>query len=132
MRALLGMILLLGFAVGAGAQATPTIERLDPQMDKLIAADAKFEKIAEGMEWSEGPVWDKKNGRLLFSDVIRNTAFQWVPVKGTSEFLKPSGYTGSAPFTGREPGSNGLTFDAHGTLTMCQHGDRRVSQLQSD
>ena len=131
MRLLLAAVMVLLVAVAASAE-TPTIERLDPALDKLISADAKFEKIAEGMEWSEGPVWDKKNNRLIFSDVIRNTEFQWSPGKGTSEFLKPSGYTGSAPFTGREPGSNGLTFDAHGVLTMCQHGDRRVSQLQPD
>ena len=47
-------------------------------------------------------------------------------------FLKPSGYTGSEPFTGREPGSNGLTFDAKGSLVLCQHGDRRVARREGD
>jgi gluconolactonase len=131
MRNLSGLLVFIIMSVAALAQ-TLTVERLDPQLDKLIAPDAKFEKIAEGMEWSEGPVWDKQNQRLLFSDTVRNTIFQWAPGKQTSEFLKPSGYTGSAPFTGHEPGSNGLTFDSQGRLTMCQHGDRRVSQLQPD
>ncbi|HWR14049.1 MAG TPA: SMP-30/gluconolactonase/LRE family protein [Terriglobales bacterium] len=131
MRVLAGFLVVLGMAVMASAQ-TPTVVKLDPQFDQLLAADAKFEQIAEGMEWSEGPVWDRKGGYLLFSDVIRNTVFQWKPGQGTKEFLKPSGYTGKEPFTGREPGSNGLTFDAKGTLTLCQHGDRRVAQLQAD
>ncbi len=40
---------------------------------------------------------------------------KWNADKGVSEFLERSGYTGAAPFTGREPGSNGLTFDLAGT-----------------
>ncbi len=57
---------------------------------------------------------------------------QWHADKGVSRFLENSGYTGAAPFTGREPGSNGLTFDLQGRLTLCQHGDRRVSRREAD
>ncbi len=48
-----------------------------------------------------------------------------------SVFLKPSGYTGKTP-RGGEPGSNGLTTDAHGRLVLCEHGDRRVGRLEKD
>ena len=65
---------------------------------------------------------------LLFSDIPRNVVMQWNADKGVSRFLERSGYTGAAPFTGKEPGSNGLTFDPQGRLTLCQHGDRRVSR----
>lgn len=51
---------------------------------------------------------------------------------GTDVFLEPSGYTGSVPFTGKEPGSNGLAFDRRGRLVLCEHGDRRVARLESD
>jgi gluconolactonase len=47
-------------------------------------------------------------------------------------FLKPSGYSGSAPFTGREPGSNGLAYDANGQLVLCQHGNRQIARLEKD
>ncbi len=57
---------------------------------------------------------------------------QWHADKGVSRFLENSGYTGATPFTGREPGSNGLTFDPQGRLTLCQHGDRRVSRREAD
>jgi gluconolactonase len=105
-----------------------TIERLDPRFDRLVPADARVERIAEGFDWSEGPVWDKKRGCLLFSDVPLNTVFQWQDGKGVSVFLKPSGYTGSTP-RGGEPGSNGLLMDSQGRLVLCQHGDRRVARL---
>ena len=57
---------------------------------------------------------------------------QWSADKGVSRFLERSGYTGAAPFTGKEPGSNGLTFDPQGRLTLCQHGDRRISRREAD
>lgn len=47
-------------------------------------------------------------------------------------FLTPSGYSGKAPFAGKEPGSNGLTFDANGRLVLCQHGDRQIARLEAD
>ena len=120
---------------GAGEKETypslGTIERLDPRIDRIVPRDARIEKLAEGFDWSEGPVWNKKDRSLLFSDVPRNTVFQWSEGKEVHVFLNPSGYTGSAP-RGGEPGSNGLLRDAEGRLVLCQHGDRRVARLESD
>ncbi len=114
------------------AKALGTIERNDPRIDKLIPPGAMVEKLAEGYEWSEGPVWDRKLGVLLFSDVPRNTVYRWREgMARPAVFLKPSGYTGSAP-RGGEPGSNGLVLDPEGRLVLCQHGDRRVARLEPD
>lgn len=104
------------------------IVRLDPQLDELIPKDAQIEVLSSRFEWSEGPVWDKQRGVLLFSDVIRNEVMQWKEGVGVSLFLKPSGYTGLNPYC-KEPGSNGLMFDSKGQLVSCEHGDRRVSVL---
>jgi gluconolactonase len=90
-----------------------------------------MEKLAEGFNWSEGPVWDCRGQYLLFSDVPENTVFRWKEGEPVRVFLKPSGYTG-ATARGGEPGSNGLTMDAQGRLILCQHGDRRVARLESD
>jgi gluconolactonase len=108
------------------------LESLDKRFDALIAPDTKIEKIADDLKWSEGPLWDPRTKSLLFSDIPNNVIMKWHADKGVSEFLKRSGYTGAAPFTGREPGSNGLTFDLDGRLTLCQHGDRRISRRESD
>ena len=104
-----------------------TITRKDSRFDALIPKDARVERIAEGFDWSEGPVWDKKGGQLLFSDVPKNKVYSWSEGEGVKVFLEPSGYTGTKP-RGGEPGSNGLTFSLEGTLTLMQHGDRRVGQ----
>ena len=70
---------------------TPTIVKKSPALDALIAADASFEKLGEGFEWTEGPVWDKKGKYLLFSDIPNNVINKWESGKGISQFLKPSG-----------------------------------------
>ena len=98
------------------------IERLDPALDALIAPDAKIEQLAQGFQWSEGPVWRKKGAHLLFSDVPANTIFKWKEGEGLSVFLRPSGYTGPNP-PGRELGSNGLTVDATESVVMADHGN---------
>ena len=73
------------------------------------------------------------NGKyLLFDDIPKNTTFKWKEGQGISVYLKPSGYSGSAPFTGPEPGANGLTLDHQGRLLLCQHGDRRVVRQEKD
>lgn len=109
-----------------------TIERLDPRLDALVPKDAKVERIAEGFDWAEGPVWfpDEHGGYLLWSDVERNTVYRWKPgTYGSEAFLRPSGYTGAAP-RGGEPGSNGLVRSPKNELVLMQHGDRRVARLQ--
>lgn len=108
------------------------IERLDPRLDQLIAPDAQIEVLADGFDWSEGPAWNRPEGFLVFSDVPRNTVYQWKPGQGISVFLKPSGYTGPKTDYSREPGSNGLAYDAQNRLILCQHGDRRLARLEKD
>ena len=111
-------------------QTSMRVDRLDPALDRLIAPDAKIEILAEGYDWSEGPVWVKDGGFLLFSDVPQNVIYRWKQGEGVRKYLEPSGYTGSAPRTG-EVGSNGLTLDASGRLVICQHGDRRVARMDA-
>ena len=117
-------------APGRPAPAAMTIERLDPALDRLIAPDAAIEVIGEGYIWSEGPVWVKRGGYLLFSDIPNNVIHRYKQGEGVREYLKPSGYTGKAP-RGGEVGSNGLTLDAAGSLVLAQHGDRRVARMDA-
>ena len=129
----LPLALIAGRDARAQEKETPTVgttERLDPRLDQIVPRDARAERIAEGFDWSEGPVWDRRGGFLLFSDVPRNTVFKWQQGKGVSVFLKPSGYTGTTP-RGGELGSNGLLMDCQGRLVLCQHGDRRVARLEA-
>lgn len=113
------------------------IQRLDPRFDALIPSALSPEVLTdfgerEGPHWLEGPVWDRQANYLLFSDVKANAIYRWDCDQGVSLFMQPSGYTGEQPFTGEEPGSNGLAFDSQGRLLICEHGDRRIRCLEAD
>ncbi|NOS80482.1 MAG: SMP-30/gluconolactonase/LRE family protein [Nitrospira sp.] len=117
----------------AWAETVPaTITSLDPRFDQLVPKGAKLDKVADGFTWVEGPVWHKQGGYLLFSDIPANSVYKWKPGEGVSLFLKNSGYSGLAPFMGKEPGSNGLTLDDQGRLVLCRHGDRQIGRLESN
>ena len=110
--------------------ATPLkVERLAPAADQIIPADAQLERIATGFKWVEGPVW--VNDRLYFAEIPSNSIRFWTPDKGVSIFLQPSGYKGTEPFQGPEPGSNGMTLDARGRLTVAGHAQRDVYRIES-
>ena len=118
---------------GGPADLIPTlgsIERLDPRFDALVPKDALIEVLASGFEWAEGPVWVKRDGAVLFSDIPRNRVNRWKQGEGLSTYLEPAGFTGPGAY-GSERGSNGLTLDGQGNLISCEHGDRRVSRLTS-
>ncbi len=105
------------------------VDRLDPAAARIIPASAKLERVATGFTWVEGPVW--VNGSLFFAEIPSNSIRRWTPGKGVSIFLQPSGYQGSAPYGGREPGSNGMTLDALGRLTVAGHAQRDVYRFES-
>jgi gluconolactonase len=106
------------------------IERFGPEIDRLVPRDAKIEVLAGGFEWSEGPVWVRDGGYVLFSDIPQNAVYRWKEGEGTSVYLQPAGYTGAKRRAG-ELGSNGLTLDADGRLVLCQHGDRRIARMDA-
>jgi gluconolactonase len=105
------------------------IRRLSPKLDAIFAPDAEIQQLAEGFVWSEGPVWVRDGGYLLFSDVPGNVMYRWSQAGGVSEFLNPSGYVGAPTDAFAEPGSNGLALNAAGALLVCDHGNRALAKV---
>jgi gluconolactonase len=104
------------------------VDRLDPAIDAIIPAGATLERVATGFTWTEGPVW--ADGGLFFAEIPSNSIRGWTPGKGVSIFLQPSGYKGSDAY-GREPGSNGMTLDGRGRLTVAGHAQRDIFRFES-
>jgi gluconolactonase len=115
-------------AATAAVMPNSRIERLDPALDALIPAGARVERLADGFDWVEGPVWRRDRGYLLFSDIPKNTIYKWKDGEGISVFLRPAGFAGPAP-QGRELGTNGLTTDARGALVVADHGNRMIARV---
>ncbi|MAX12957.1 MAG: gluconolactonase [Candidatus Marinimicrobia bacterium] len=107
-----------------------SIQRLSPEINKLIDIEAKIEIIAEGFDWSEGPVWSKQLNSILFSDVPNNVIYKWNEKNGLSVFSKPIGYSGKVPNL-KKAGTNGLAIDSEGNLIICMHGDRMIAKVEN-
>jgi len=110
----------------AAANSDFRVEILHPDGEKIISSEAQIEVIAEGHDWTEGPLFVPAGNFLLYSDIPRNSIYRWKEGEGSSLYLKPSGSTGLIEREG-QPGSNGLLLNAEGRLVLCQHGDRRVA-----
>jgi len=108
------------------------VERTDPALNRIVPLNAKIHKLAEGFQFTEGPVWVREGGYLLFSDPNANTIYRYHPDAGLSVFRTPSGYAGADIAEFGQPGSNGLTLDSQGRLTINEHGNHRVTRLERD
>ncbi|HEX6850254.1 MAG TPA: SMP-30/gluconolactonase/LRE family protein [Candidatus Polarisedimenticolaceae bacterium] len=116
--------------LGAFEVVKATVERLDPALDAVVPRDAVFERVARGFQFTEGPVWVKQGGYLLFSDPNANAIYRWAPDGQVSVYRTKSGYAGLDVGEYGQPGSNGLALDAEGRLTIDEHGRRRVVRLE--
>ena len=99
------------------AQPTNLIESADDEFYNLISKDAKLEQIGEEFLFTEGPVWNVREGCLLFSDIPANKIYKWEPNGKISVYRESSG------------NSNGLAFDKLGWLVACQHGTRSITAM---
>ncbi|NOT47992.1 MAG: SMP-30/gluconolactonase/LRE family protein [Acidobacteria bacterium] len=104
--------------------------RHDDAINRIIGPNPKIFKLAEGFQFTEGPVWTKDG--LLFSDPNANTIYRYSKDGSLAVFKTPSGYSGTDIGDYRQPGSNGITLDPEGRLVFDQHGNRRVVRLGSD
>jgi gluconolactonase len=89
--------------------------------DKIFTADAKVERLATNMKFTEGPAWMVgKGGFLVFSDIPANELKRWDAKNGVSPFRQPSN------------NANGNTVDREGRLVTAEHGARRVSRTEKN
>jgi len=97
----------------------PRIEKLDKRFPKQ--GNVGIERIATGFRWTEGPVYFRDGGYLLWSDIPNNRMLRLLEEDGhTSVFRSPSNY------------SNGNTRDRQGRLITCEHDSRRVTRTEHD
>ena len=86
----------------------------------LVDRDAEVERLGTGFTFTEGPVWNKEGGFLLFSDMPADTRRRWDEQGGITEVAKPSNK------------GNGLTYDAEGRLLVCEHSTSSVVRMAPD
>lgn len=89
-------------------------------MFELVDSSTPVSRIATGYTFTEGPVWDRRNGRLIFSDIRNQSMYEWRPGGEATLFRRPTG------------GANGNTFDAEGRLITCEMIARRLVRTEHD
>lgn len=126
-------VILIEAACGRETQSAGlgTIIHYDPELKTVIPADAKLERLATGLGLLEGPVWSPQ-GYLLFSDMRSHLIYRWTPSGDLSAFRAHAVYAAEGYQARPRSGPNGLAFDKEGRLTICEHGNRRVTRLEKD
>ena len=81
------------------------VVRADPAIDDIIGPNPKIFKLAEGFQFTEGPVWVREGGYLIFSDPNANTQYKYTKDGELSVFRHPSGYSGADIADYGQPGS---------------------------
>ncbi len=107
-----------------------TVLKVSDALDAIVPADFKIEKLADGMVFTEGPLWIKDGGPyLIFSDVRGNNIYRWNPGDTAASIFRANVFEGDR--TGGV-GSNGLNLDRQGRILACEHANRRISRFEDD
>ena len=116
--------LIIGGGHRASAQPAKRIEQLAPELESIISTSTPIEELASGtggtLGPTEGPLWCKEGGYLLYSDIHNNRRMKYVPGQGASVAQEPVNR------------SNGLTRDLQGRLVACERVTRRVTRTELD
>jgi gluconolactonase len=126
------------------------IDRVDPMLDELVAADAAVTVLASGYGFTEGPVW-MPGGYLLFTDPPGNVIHKYDPAtRKTVPWMLNAGFTGadiwrwggmnSNGFDEGDPrreefpmiGPDGMTVDRQGRLIITTFSGRSIVRLEPD
>jgi gluconolactonase len=122
MSAAAGAVAASGF--GAVAQGAKRIEQFDRALDKIISTNEPIVEIGRGFGGplgpTEGPLWWKEGGYLLFSDIHASKRMKYTPGQGITVFQENTHQ------------ANGLTRDQQGRLLACEHETRRVTRQELD
>lgn len=86
----------------------------DARLETIVACDAAPESLGTGFGFTEGPVWDARNRRLIFSDMKQDCMRSWSAEQAIATFRRPSNK------------ANGNAFDHKGRLLSCEHVTSRV------
>jgi gluconolactonase len=121
--------------VSAAAQAPEKgpIVRLDPALDDIVPSNAKVEKVVGDIGFAEGPLWVRKGGYLIFSDIANNVIDKWNPADGKLlAFLDRPDAAFAVSSGSMLGGSNGITMDREGRIVYCTRTGHQVMRLEKD
>jgi gluconolactonase len=97
-----------------------SVEIRDDRFADVVDPSATLEQLATGFLFTEGPLWDPREGCLLLSDMPGDHLRKWSAHDGVTTFRKPCNQ------------SNGLAWDREGRLIACEHSLSRLTRTEHD
>jgi gluconolactonase len=91
-----------------------------PALEAVIDPLAELTRVADGFQFTEGPVWNAAEEALYFSDIPADTRWRWSAERGAEVVMRPA-------FKG-----NGMVYDAGGQLVVCEHVSSSVARFTPD
>ncbi len=116
-------------AYGAAGRAfaqtgMPRIEKLAPELDRILSSAQSIRKLASGFGGdigpTEGPLWWAEGKYLLFNDIQTARRMKYTPGQGVSVAMEKTNE------------ANGLTRDSQGRIVCAEHLTRRVTRYEAD
>ena len=92
----------------------------DAAMREIFEPNPSLTRIVSGLEFGEGPVWDKRQKCLYFVDNIGSKLCKWTPGIGLETIVSPTGH------------ANGATMDRQGRVVVAGWSSRTVWRLERD
>jgi gluconolactonase len=96
------------------------VDMAAPGLERIIGTNPVLDRIAHGLTFGEGPVWDRRSKQFFWVDIVGNTIWKWNPGVGREIVLRPSGQ------------ANGMTFDQQGRLLVAGWASRKVWRFEPD
>jgi len=106
-------------------QKVGEIQRLDKQLDEVISPNAVIEVLSTGHEWSEGPIWYKKEQKLIYTDVGHQKIYQWTEKDSVTLYLDMKDEDLE------RPGPSALLIDNDEKLVILQYGHGQVIKMNA-
>jgi gluconolactonase len=98
-----------------------TVVQVDkPELSDLIDPDAELTLLGSGYQFTEGPVWNPREGCLYFSDIPGDTRWRWSEGVGMELVAEPT-------FKG-----NGMAYDVDGSLLVCEQVSSCLVRIRTD
>ena len=96
------------------------VSKTAPGFERFVPPGTVLDRIATGLIFTEGPVWEPREGCLIFVDIRGDRLIKYTPGTGLSTLYEPSGK------------GNGLTLDHENRILCAGWGGRTVWRLEPD
>ena len=95
-------------------------EAFAPPFNRIAPENSTLETISTGHIFTEGPVWNGVENYLVWTDIIGDTIWKWIPGQGVSIIRRPSGK------------ADGMIYDREGRLLVAGWSNRTVWRWEHD